>query len=81
MKYVFIIIAFIFLSGTANATHLVGGNLGYEYIGPFGGNYRYKIILTTYTDCAPPSNFQNGPEQTIAHIGVYEHDLQNSPMS
>jgi gliding motility-associated-like protein len=80
MKYVFIIIAFIFLSGTANATHLVGGNLGYEYIGPFGGNYRYKIILTTYTDCAPPSNFQNGPEQTIADIGVYEHDLQNSPM-
>jgi gliding motility-associated-like protein len=80
MKYIFIIIGFIFLSGTANASHLIGGNLGYEYIGPFGGNYRYKIILTTYTDCAPPSNFQNGPEQTIADIGVYEHDLQNSPM-
>jgi gliding motility-associated-like protein len=80
MKYIFIIITFIFLSGTANATHLIGGNLGYEYIGQFSGNYRFKIILTTYTDCAPPSNFQTGPEQTIADIGVYEHDLQNSPM-
>jgi len=80
MKYLFIIFSFIFLAGTANATHLIGGNLGYEYIGPFGGNYRYKIILTTYTDCAPPSNFQTGPEQNIADVGVYEHDLQNSPM-
>ena len=80
MKYVFIIIAFIFLSGSINASHLIGGNLGYEYIGQFGGNYRYKIILTTYTDCAPPSNFQTGPEQTIQDIGVYEHDLQNSPL-
>ena len=80
MKYVFIIIAFTLFSGKADASHLIGGNLGYEYIGQFGGNYRYKIILTTYTDCAPPSNFQNGPEQTIADIGVYEHDLQNSPL-
>ena len=80
MKYVFIIIAFTLFSGKADASHLIGGNLGYEYIGQFGGNYRYKIILTTYTDCAPPSNFQNGPEQTIEDIGVYEHDLQNSPL-
>ena len=80
MKYVFIIIAFTLFSGKADASHLIGGNLGYEYIGQFGGNYRYKIILTTYTDCAPPSNFTNGPEQTIEDIGVYEHDLQNSPL-
>ena len=80
MRYFLIIISFTFLSGAANATHLVGGNLGYEYIGKFGVNYRYKIMLTTYTDCAPPSNFEDGPEQIIADIGVYEHDLQNSPM-
>ena len=76
-----IIIALIFLLRIkVNASHLIGGNLGYEYIGQFGVNYRYKIMLTTYTDCAPPSNFQDGPEQTIADIGVYEHDLQNSPL-
>jgi len=80
MKYILIIFSIIFLSGVAHATHLIGGNLGYEYIGKFGANYRYKIILTTYTDCAPPSNFQTGPEQVIADVGVYEHDLQNSPM-
>ena len=80
MKYALIIIVFTLFSGKAYASHLIGGNLGYEYIGQFGGNYRYKIILTTYTDCAPPSNFQSGPEQTIADIGVYEHDLQNSPL-
>jgi len=80
MRYFLIIISLIFFSLKGNATHLVGGNLGYEYIGKFGVNYRYKIMLTTYTDCAPPSNFEDGPEQTIADIGVYEHDLQNSPM-
>jgi gliding motility-associated-like protein len=80
MKYLFSIITLLLICGSINASHLIGGNLGYEYIGQFGPNYRYKIILTTYTDCAPPSNFQNGPEQTIADIGVYEHDLQNSPL-
>lgn len=80
MRLLFLFISIVFLSNAAYSTHLIGGNLGYEYVGKFGTDYRFKIILTTYTDCAPPSNFQTGPEQVIEDIGVYEHDLQNSPM-
>lgn len=60
------------------ATHLIGGSMGYEYIGKFGSNYRYKITLITYTNCGPSSQIPN-PEDPIQPIGIYEHDLQNDP--
>lgn len=60
------------------ATHLVGGSIGYEYIGQVGSDYRFKITLITYTDCGPTSNIPN-PEDPIQPIGIYEHDLQNDP--
>lgn len=60
------------------ATHLVGGSIGYEYLGKFGSNYRFKITLTTYTDCGPTSQIPN-PEDPIQPVGIYEHDLQNDP--
>jgi len=60
------------------ATHLIGGNLAYEYIGKFGANYRFKLILTTYTNCDASSNIPD-PENPIENIGIYEHDLQNNP--
>ncbi len=63
---------------SAHATHLVGGNIGYEYIGKVGNLYRYKVILTTYTDCGPTSQIPN-PEDPIQPIGIYEHDLSNDP--
>ena len=60
------------------ASHLIGGNLGYEYLGQVGNNYEYKILFTIYVDCGPTSNAPN-PFAT-EQIGVYAHDIQNSPM-
>jgi gliding motility-associated-like protein len=60
------------------ATHLVGGSIGYEYLGQFGSNYRFRITLITYTDCGPTSNLPN-PEDPIQPVGIYEHDVQNDP--
>lgn len=60
------------------ATHLVGGSIGYEYIGKFGANYRFKITLITYTDCGPTSQIPD-PEDPIQPVGIYEHELQNDP--
>ncbi len=60
------------------ASHLVGGNLGYEYIGQVTGGYQYKILLTIYVDCGPTSNVPT-PEMT-QQVGIYEHELQNNPM-
>ena len=60
------------------ASHLIGGNLGYEYLGQVGNNYEYKILFTIYVDCGPSSNAPN-PFST-EQIGIYAHDIQNSPM-
>ena len=49
-----IVITLIFTSISAEATHLIGGNIGYEYLGPDAGNpgnHRYKITLDAYMDC------------------------------
>lgn len=79
-------ICFLLLGYNSNATHLIGGNLGYEYIGPvvIGGvtKYRYKIILTTYTNCGPDANpaFQIEPESGPLYVGIYEHDVAGVPL-
>ena len=84
-----IIFLFIFLSfGIQNswASHLVGGSIGYEYLGQTAaGFYRYKIILTTYTNCqetgpnAANPVYWSGPEANIQDAGIYAHDAINNP--
>ncbi len=80
------LLSILIFSFSASATHLVGGNLGYEYIGTVieGGvtKYRYKIILTTYTNCGPDANpaFQVEPEQGPLFVGIYEHDVSGVPL-
>lgn len=51
--------------GTASAgmaTHLVGGNLGYTYVGetsPGSGVYRYTVRMEFYLNCGDDSNWQD----------------------
>ncbi|MFB6257579.1 MAG: gliding motility-associated C-terminal domain-containing protein [Flavobacteriales bacterium] len=59
----------------SEATHLVGGNLRYEYLGMFGGQHRFKVVLTTYVNCGP--NSQIPFPETSHEIGVYNHDKSN----
>jgi gliding motility-associated-like protein len=68
------------------ATHLVGGNLGYVYLGEtFPGSqvYRYEVTMEFYMNCGPNSNFQTfqelldqSPNGTLP-VGVYRQDPQN----
>jgi gliding motility-associated-like protein len=60
------------------ASHVIGGNIGYEYIGPATGGHEYKILFTYYVDCGSGSAVPN-PEAT-QQIGIYTHDVQNNPM-
>ncbi len=49
-------------AGAAQATHLVGGNLGYVYQGetaPGSQVYRYQVYMEFYMNCGPNSNFQS----------------------
>jgi gliding motility-associated-like protein len=79
LSLVMLVTSLIISTNSFHASHLIGGNLGYEYIGQFGNLYRYKIILTTYTDCTPASQIQD-PEPSIQPIGIYQHNVQNNPM-
>ncbi|MBL4578228.1 MAG: hypothetical protein JKX74_07135, partial [Flavobacteriales bacterium] len=68
-----ILTASMYLSLEARSTHLMGGNLSYEYLGDYDldGNYNYKLIFKTYINCNSP--FWGGafPEPTL-EIGIYE---------
>ncbi len=67
----------------AAATHLVGGELGYRWLGetaPGSGQFRYAVDLKLYLNCGPNSNFQDFaaflaqvPGQQIT-IGLYDQD-------
>lgn len=60
----------------AQATHIVGGTLGYRYLGPGVGNTSvYRITLTTYTDCSPTSEIP--VPEPLAHMGIYLQDPAN----
>lgn len=71
---------FVILSFGAHATHLIGGNMGYEFIGPDPlnpGFTRYRITLDAYMDCNSVNWVQPGggggsfPEPSI-NVGIYE---------
>ena len=60
----------------ARATHIVGGTLGYTYLGPGTGNTSvYRITLITYTDCSPTSEIP--VPESLVHLGIYLHDPAN----
>ncbi|NBV35932.1 MAG: hypothetical protein EBR94_01505 [Bacteroidetes bacterium] len=71
MRYLFFVL-FCLLIGNARATHIVGGEMGYKYL----GNNQYRIRLDLYIDC------QNGNPNAIqsdatAYIGVFNGQTRN----
>ena len=71
MRYL-IFVLFCLLIGNARATHIVGGEMGYKYL----GNNQYRIRLDLYIDC------QNGNPSAIqsdatAYIGVFNGQTRN----
>ena len=71
MRYLFFVL-FLLLISTGKATHIVGGEMGYKYL----GNNQYRIRLDLYIDC------QNGNPTAIqsdatAYIGVFNGQTRN----
>lgn len=70
----------LLLPFSTQASHLVGGNVGYEYLGPSTtpGLFTYRILLTVYVNCDSTSAipFPNANET----VGIYEQDIPNNPM-
>lgn len=76
LRILFLVLSLVICSAYARATHIVGGTLGYTYVGPGVGNTSvYRITLTTYTDCSPTSEIPI-PEPFV-HMGIYLHDPGN----
>lgn len=73
-RYACVLIALLF-SVQAQATHLMGGNLSYEYLGLNGttGQYDYRVTLTIYRLCDPGSS--NLP--VSMDLGAYQDNSLN----
>ncbi|MEQ8358571.1 MAG: gliding motility-associated C-terminal domain-containing protein [Cytophagales bacterium] len=60
VKKSFIVFIFALIALPSEATHYQGGDITYEFLGIFGGQYRYRFQLDVYVNCLPTSNFPNG---------------------
>ncbi len=77
MKKLALLFALIGASFVAFATHDVGGNISYEFLGDTDGDgdFNYNITLTTYQDCGSPFWWTTGNGNfplSSQTIGVYE---------
>lgn len=73
------------LATSSWATHLLGGNVGYVYLGetaPGSGLYAYQVYMEFYLNCGDDSNWQTLGELVTAGggslpLGVYTQDPLN----
>lgn len=80
---IFLLFVAIFLSLSSTATHLIGGNIGYESLGATSGvpnSTDYRIYLETYMDCN--SQFWDPTTGAIpgnsVNVGIYEGTLSSN---
>ena len=75
IRVLFILILNFILLSNILATHLVGGNLAYEFVGVQpNGDYRYKLKLNYYFDCGPNSSFPTSNIPDDMTVAIYAHD-------
>ncbi len=75
MKSILSIVLFLLIANLCHATHIVGGEVFYQYVSSDGnGNSTYKVSLRLFRDCLVPcgdgTNVACLPAQTV--IAVYE---------
>lgn len=71
-SYLLLIISF-FLSLNLSATHLIGGELTYAYL----GNNQYEFLLTIYIDCGPTNTTGTSFDPSIT-LSVYNAETYES---
>ncbi len=82
MRYLLFFILLI-SSFKADATHLLGGNIGYQNLGadPFiPGNTRFNVVFDAYLDCGSPFWPNSFPEPSIV-VGVFEGGLSATSLN
>ena len=53
--FTFILLSVILFCVPAKASHLLGGEIGYQYISSTGTTHTYKVILKFFSDCSSTS--------------------------
>ena len=75
LRILFLFVLKFIILGNIFATHLVGGNLAYEFVGVQpNGDYRYKLKLNYYFDCGPNSSFPTSNIPDDMTVAIYAHD-------
>lgn len=65
-----VLIVLVFMSGiTAQAKHIIGGEVTYECLGPSGSNNKYRITMRIYRDCDPASG--GASFDSPAHFSIF----------
>ncbi len=64
LKLLFVFLGMAFFSGSANATHIVGGEIRYKCL----GNNQYEVVLSVYRDCY----LGQAPYDDPAWVGLFD---------
>jgi gliding motility-associated-like protein len=71
-----LLLLLLFAASEASSTHLVGGSMSYEYLGPQNnGKFRYRLTVRMYRDCAPTPSVKFDP---AISIGFYNNNSERS---
>lgn len=73
-KFFLVLLAMLCLGSTMHATHIVGGDLSYVYL----GNNTYQFTFNIYRDCLPPSQGGGSPAALQQDNPVYFSFFQGS---
>lgn len=73
-KSIFTIFTFLMLwSATAKASHLLGGEIGYQYVSSTGTTHTYKVILKFFSDCSSTSAALPLLISATPHVSLYNN--------
>jgi len=71
-RHIMMLLGMFLIIGNACATHIVGGEISYTYIGPGTFNtVEYEVTLTVYRDCGP-TNINGTNFDPDAFIGIFD---------
>jgi len=76
-KICHIILFFVLFAASpfsSSATHLMGGNFSYEFLGKSGSMYKYRITIDMYRDCYNSTT----PFDNSISVGIYYNNISRN---
>lgn len=73
MKKLIVLILWLFVTMTAEAHHIIGGEMNYIFVSSNGTNYTYNVTLKLYRGCEPVDNNHSALDPSVV-FSIWDND-------